>query len=118
MTTDTITKLNLAATVLADAFLTDCRHGYTTNADVSDIRAKVTAKYGQCNSVEVMKSMIRADKRQIENAFRCLGVSVKFSNILKTPSQLEYVANAVLDMIEPYAIYDEAVNRACKGYIR
>lgn len=97
MTQTTLDKLDRAATILTNAFITDALYGYTTREDVDKVM-KISS-----SSNDAMKRMIRADKGKIGNAFKLMGSDFEIFNVLKTPVQLNYLAGKIVSQLRPLA---------------
>lgn len=97
MTQTTITKLDRAASTLTNAFIADALHGYTTRKQVEEVM-KVSA-----TPHDAIKRMIRADKGKIGNAFKLAGSNFDIFNVLKTPVQLNYLADKIAAQLNPLA---------------
>lgn len=92
MKTNTINKLDAAATALSDAFVADVQMGYTTR----EMCASDKAKHKCGSDIEFIKFTIRKDKHVIDHVFRQTGVACDICNVCKTMRQFNYLANEIV----------------------
>jgi len=92
MNMTTITKLKIVGRAATTAFICDLNHGFIhrdrIQADFDSLGNKQTA-------IEFIKKTLRSDRHLIEPIWREI-YEVKLSNILKTPQQLNYLANEIV----------------------
>lgn len=84
--------LDSAASILAKSFVYDMVAGHTTKTQCDELRASKKC----VGDVDFIKAAIRCDRYQVQAGLQMRGSTCNMRNVLKTPYQLNYLANEIV----------------------